>query len=122
MHKVEISIMGTEHAPGVIRTVERITDSVSVSVERQGRADALAYALDFLARLSGPLDAHEQQGRTEDAVPDADAQVALARRITANLGPLIAEIVADPVGEWGAFRPSTMERLYANIVKWVTEA
>jgi hypothetical protein len=121
MHKVEISITGTTHVSGVVVKTERITDSVSVSVERAGRADALAYALDFLARLSTPLDAREQQGRTEDAVPDADAQVALARRITANLGPLIAEIVADPVGEWGAFKPSTMERLYANIIKWVSE-
>ena len=100
-----------------------------------------AYALDVLQRLSvapdaptgtlwqccnrnpHPLDGScsEQRGRTQDAVKDADAQVELATRITETLRPLIAEIAADPGGEWldGA-ADSTMQRLYANIIREVT--
>lgn len=120
-YRLELSITGTEHTPGVIKAVERITDSVSVSVERPERWEALAYALDVLERLSTSPDARGLQGRGGDAVKDADAQVELATRITEMLRPLIAEIAADPGGEWyNGAAESTMQRLYANIIREVT--
>lgn len=117
VHRVEVSITGTEHTPGLVNRTERITDSVSVSVERPERGEALAYALDFLGRLSVPLDARPLHPERADA----DAQTELATRITERLRPMIAEIAADPAGEWfNGAGDSTMERFYATIIQEVT--
>ena len=133
MYRVEVSVMAQNAPLTQLMGTKHVTDSVSVSVERAERLEALAYAIDVLGRLSVPLDARpvssEQEGRIEDAPGDApedalmsvDADVALALTITRNLRPLIAEIAADPGGEWFDNEEYTMRRLQANIVQWVRQ-